>query len=154
MNLPRSLGYGTYRFVLRNLAQLEPSAVFTMATLDAAGVSRELDIEVSRWGESVAKNGQFVIQPYYIPANTLRFQIPAGRVTFMLRWTPGRASFRVFRGAVSQWESSAVADHVFTSGVPAPGNDSVRMNLYVFGMNNNPLRHGTEVIVEKFDYLP
>jgi hypothetical protein len=72
----------------------------------------------------------------------------------MLRWEPGRASFKAFRGSTSTWESSAVGEHVFTSGVPPPGNESIHMNLYVFGNTSNPLRHGAEVIIEKFEYLP
>jgi hypothetical protein len=140
--------------VVRDLSQLEPAAAFTMLMEDDDGPFREMDIEISKWGETFTKNGQFVIQPYHIPANTVQFQVPAGTVTFMLRWSPGRASFRAFRGSTSQWDSAAVREHVFTSGVPAPGSESVRMNLYVFGNNSNPLRNGTEVIVEAFEYLP
>jgi hypothetical protein len=55
---------------------------------------------------------------------------------------------------MSSWESSAVGEHVFTSGVPPPGSESIHMNLYVFGNTSNPLRRGAEVIIEKFEYLP
>jgi len=154
VNLRRSLGYGSYRFVVRDLSHLEPAAVFTMLTWDDGGPSREMDIEVSQWGETTTRNGQFVIQPYHVPANTVQFQAPPGTVTFVLRWSPGRAAFKAFRGAVSRWDSPAVREHVFTSGVPAPGNESVHLNFYVFGNTSHPLRQGSEVIVEKFEYLP
>jgi hypothetical protein len=154
INLTRSLGYGSYRFVVRDLAHLEPSVVFAMLTSDDGASLNEMDIEISRWGETTGKNGQFVIQPYFIPANTVRFQVPTGIATFMLRWSPGRASFKAFSGANSRWESSAVREHVFTSGVPAPATESVHLNLYVFGKNRNPLQQESEVVVEAFEYLP
>jgi hypothetical protein len=38
--------------------------------------------------------------------------------------------------------------------VPAPGREIIRMNLYVFDNRRFRLDRGTEVIVEKFEYLP
>jgi hypothetical protein len=154
VNLRRSLGYGSYRFVVSDVSHLEPAAAFTMLTWADSARPKEMDIEISQWGETATRNGQFVIQPYYVPANTFRFQAPGKTVTFMLRWAPDRAAFRAYRGAVSRWETTPVGEHVFTSGVPAPGDESVHLSLYVFGNNSNPLRHGTEVIVEDFEYLP
>jgi len=154
VNLTRSLGYGTYCFVLREVSHLEPAAVFTMTTRDENSPWSEMDIELSRWGEPEARNAQFVIQPYHIPANTIRFETPPGIVTFMMRWEPGRASFRAFRGEASRWNLNPVREHIFTSGVPAPGHESVHLNLYVFDHVSDPLRKPTEVVVEKFEYLP
>jgi hypothetical protein len=47
-----------------------------------------------------------------------------------------------------------VSEHVFTSGVPSPGIETVRMNVYVFGGAKEPLQNGVEVVIEKFEYLP
>jgi hypothetical protein len=154
INLRRSLGYGTYRFVIGDVAHLQPSVAFTMLTWDDSGPAREMDIEISRWGDPTARDCQFVIQPYHVPANTVQFELPSGPVTFMLRWSPGRAEFRAYRGVVSRWDAQAVGEHVFTSGVPSPGNELIHMDLYVFGDTGNPLRHGSEVTIEKFEYLP
>jgi hypothetical protein len=154
VDLRRSLGYGSYRIVVRGLSELEPAAVFTMLTFADGIPSREMDIEISKWGEINTKNGQFVIQPYYVPANTFRFQVPGQTVTFMLRWAPDRAAFRTYRGAVTRWEATPSGEHVFTSGIPSPGNESLRLSLYVFGNDMNPLQHGNEVVVESFEYLP
>jgi hypothetical protein len=154
VNLRRSLGYGTYRFVVRDVSHLPPSAVFTMLTWDANGPSRQMNIEISKWGDPTARNCQFVIQPYDVPANTVQFEVPGGPITFMLQWGPGRAAFRAYRGVVSSWDAQPVCEHVFTSGVPSPGGETIHMNLYVFGNTANPLRRGSEVIVEKFEYLP
>jgi len=152
VSLSRSLGYGSYRFVTRDVAHLEPALVFSIFTWDEAGPSREMDIEISRWGESVAKNAQYVIQPYYVPANVIRFTAPAGVLTHHLRWEPGRMRFRTTRG--TDLSTNIVSEHSFTSGVPSPGNELVHINLYVYDNSSNPLRQGSEVIVEKFEYLP
>jgi hypothetical protein len=152
--LTRSLGYGSYRFVVRDVSQLEPGAVFSMVTWDDQGPAREMDIELSRWGELTSKNAQFVVQPYHVPANTVRFMTPAGRVTYVLTWDTGRADFRALRGPATAGTADVIAEHLFTSGIPAPGNESVHMNLYVFGNPSNPLRGGAEVVVERFEYLP
>jgi len=61
VNLNRSLGYGSYRFVVRDISQLGDSIVFGMFTLDEIGPYREMDIEISRWGEPHVWNGQFTI---------------------------------------------------------------------------------------------
>jgi len=154
VSLRRSLGYGSYRFALRNVSQLEPSAVFTMSALNDDGPGGEMDIEISQWGETNIKDAQFVIQPYFVPANSWRFRSPAGPATFLLRWAPGRASFLAYRGTAPRAGSALAGEHVFTSSVPAPGGDSIHMNLYVFGNTGEPLKHGAEVIVDQFEYLP
>jgi hypothetical protein len=43
---------------------------------------------------------------------------------------------------------------VFTSGVPSPEGESVRIALYVFYQGHIPLEKENEVVIEKFEYLP
>lgn len=148
VGLTRSLGYGLYRFVLRDVSGFEPSVVLTISSWDGSGPNREMDIEISRWGESTGKNTQYVVQPYYVPANVVRFLSPGGRLTYSFDWSPGRAAFRTARGAAT------IASHVFTSGVPSPGSETIQLNLYNFDDRRHRLQHGAEVIVEKFEYLP
>ena len=73
VHLTASLGYGTYHVAVRDISHLEPAAVFAISTWDDSGPPREMDIEMSRWGEPGGKNAQYVIQPYYVPANVVRF---------------------------------------------------------------------------------
>ena len=153
VSLTRSLGYGSYRYIVRDVSQLEPAVTLSMSTWDDTGPPREMNIEISRWGEPIGKNAQYVIQPYYVPANTVRFEAPSGTLTYRLWWEPGRALFKTLRGSSSA-ESDVVAQHLFTSGIPSPGNETVQINLYVFGNKRNPLQHESEVIIEKFEYLP
>jgi len=154
VQLSRSLGYGSYRFVVRDVSHLEAAAVLAFFTWDNSGPPREMDIEISRWGEPEDKNAQFVIQPYVVPANTVRFTAPAGRLTYWIDWQPGRAAFKAVRDSSSRKEQNVVAEHVFTSGVPSLGNERIHMNLYVFDNKRNPLQRGSEVIIEKFEFLP
>lgn len=157
VRLTRSLGYGSYLFVVRDTSHLEPSAVLTMFTWDDQRVDqnhREMNIEITRWGDIVSKNAQYVVQPYYVPANVARFAAPAGVLTHSFRWEPGRVAFRTVRGAVTDSGSRVVAEHVFTSGVPSPGDESVHLNLYVFSNTSKPLQNDVEVVIEKFEYLP
>jgi hypothetical protein len=158
IRLSRSLGYGLYRFVVRDVSRLQPAAVFALFTWDDIGPPREMDIEISRWGEPSDKNAQYVVQPYVVPANTVRFMAPSGTLTYWMDWQPGRVEFKTVRGSTSgsssKLGSDVVAEHLFTSGVPSPGNERIHMNLYVYKNLNNPLRNGTEVIIEKFEFLP
>jgi len=154
VGLLRSLGYGTYRFVVSDISHLEPAQVLTISSWDASSPYQEMDIETSRWGEATGKNAQFVVQPYYVPANVVRFQAPAGRLTYSFDWEPGRVAYRAVRGSDSSGTSGEVASHLFTSGVPSPGTETVHMNLFVFDDRRARLQNGVEVIIEKFEYLP
>jgi hypothetical protein len=155
--LTRSFGYGTYSFVVRNTSQLEPAAVFSMFTWDYAGTNpshREMDIEISGWGDPTTKNAQYVVQPFYVPEDASRFTVPSGILTHSFRWEPGRVSFRSVRGSEGGSKGRPIAEHVFTSGVPSPGAESVRLSLFIFRSAKEPLQKENEVVIEKFEYLP
>jgi hypothetical protein len=156
VTLARSLGYGSYSFVVRDTSQLERAAAFAMFTYDYAEAgpnNREMGIEVSPWGDRSTENAQYVIQPYYVPENSSRFAVPSGPLTHSFRWEPGRVSFRTVRGPDAKTRVS-VAQHEFTSGVPSHGTESVRITLYVFRSAKEALKNENEVVVEKFEYLP
>jgi hypothetical protein len=155
--LTRSLGYGSYSFVVRDVSHLPPAVVLGLFTWDdVAGDQRfrEMDVEISRWGDPANANAQYVVQPYYAPANVSRFQAPAGTLTHTLRWEVGSASFRTVRGVPGSGAPRLVAEHSFTTGVPLPGNETVRINLYVFGSPPLTLPLPMEVVVQSFEFLP
>lgn len=155
VNLNRSLGYGTYRLVVQDTAHLGPSAVvglFTWDDLRSEDFRNELDIELSRWGDAKAKNAQYVLQPFYVPANNSRFMAPPGVVTHSFHWEPGKVTFRSVRG--STLDAAPVAQHVFSSGVPTPASETVHMDIYEFHHARNPSHPPAEVVIEKFEFLP
>ena len=59
---------------------------------------------------------------------------------------------RTVRGAGAGGQT--VAEHTFTSGVPVPGDEKFRMNLYDFQRGPRPVRQGAEIVIEQFEYLP
>jgi hypothetical protein len=155
--MPRSFGYGTYLFSVQDVSHLEPAAVLGIFTFDELGIDqnhREMDIEISRWGDPDDKNAQYVVQPYYVPANVSRFTAPSGLLTFSLHWEPGKASFETVRGNMSASSSHAIATHVFTSDIPSPGSESIRLNLCPFNYSKVPLQNQAEVVIERVQYLP
>lgn len=155
--LTRSLGYGEYKFVVRDSAHLPPSAVVTLLTFDDQGTqdsASEVDIELSRWGDAKRKNTQYVIQPYYVPENVFRFESPASTMTHSFHWEPGRVTFQSASGASLGSNARQVATHVFSSGIPVPSKETVRINLYDFQHLRHPSQPPAEVVIEKFEYLP
>jgi hypothetical protein len=154
--LTRSLGYGTYRFQLRDVSHLEPSAILTLITWDGVGsesTRRELDIELSRWGNLENTNLNYVVQPYYVPANFFAFRVPPGAYTHSFRWEKGQVIFSTVAGP-GNTGGRVINQHVFISGVPLPEGESVRIGLYVFHQGKIPLKNENEVIIDKFEYLP
>jgi hypothetical protein len=157
IELTRSLGYGTYIIVADDTSHLEPAAVLSMNTFDDWGGEqhyRELDIEMSRWGDAANKNNaQYGIQPFYVPGNVFPFRVPSGTLAHSMHWQSGRATFKTVRGS-SISGGSAVSEHTFTSGVPSPGRETFQLLFYVVASEKNPLQKENEVVVEKFEYLP
>src|SRR6201998_1851196 len=157
LKLARSLGYGTYRFQVRDVSDLEPSAVLTLITWDGVGTEvtrHELDVELSRWGHLDNTNVDYVVQPYYVPANFVAFRAPPGLYTHSFRWEPGKATFSTVAESANTGDGRVINQHVFTSGVPSPEGQSIRIGLYVFHLGKIPLRNENEVIIDKFEYFP
>jgi hypothetical protein len=157
VELNRSLGYGTYVFTVRDTAHLEPAAVLSLFTWDDKGTEqnrREMDVEISRWGDPKGHDTQYVVQPYYVPSNIYRLKVQPGIVTHSLRWEPGQATFSTTMGTDESANKHPVDQHIFRIGVPPADDGNVHMSLYVFGAGKTPLNHETEVVIEKFEFLP
>ena len=157
VTLAKNLGYGTYLVTVEDTSHLEPATIFSVFTWDELPTDpnhREMDVEISRWGNPGDENGRYVIQPYYIPANVSRFTAPAGEITFLLNWEPGKVLFQTFRGDPPKANSRAIAEHVFTAGVPTPGHESIRMNFCPVDNHQAPQQHPSEIVIQSFQYLP
>jgi hypothetical protein len=156
ISMTRSLGYGNYRFLVSNSAHLPPSAAFTLYTRtdgEEPEEANDLDIELSQWGKTQRYNAHYVVQPYYIPGNSVHFVVPAGPMTYTLRWEPGRAAFRAITGPPTA-PGRNVFEHVFKSGIPVPAAETIHLDLYDFQHFQSGLQHPVEVVVQKFEYLP
>ena len=157
VSLTRSLGYGSYIFVVQDTGHFGPSAALGLYTNDdfrTDDIPGELDIELSRWGIADSKNAQYVVQPFYVPENVSRFTAPAGVLTHMLRWESGRASFKTVRGSGMGSGAATISEHIFTSGVPTPAKETVHMGLYSYRLTKTSSQQPVEVVIEKFEFLP
>ncbi len=135
----QALGYGTYTFHLTGRpADLDPNVVLGLFTWDFHGGEhhREIDIELSRWGDPTNANTQFVVQPYQTPENIYRFDIagPRARTTQAFAWTAGQVEFWSLWGHVDpDATSEALIDHWVNTGpdVPTPSDAHVHVNLWL-----------------------
>ena len=155
VKLTRSLGYGAYIFTVRDTSRLDPAVVFSLSTWDDTAADqnhRELDIEISRWGNPSNKDAQFVVQPHFVAANVFRFLAPPSTLTHSFRWEPGRAAFKTIIPGPRR--SVIVAQRDFTSGIPISGAETVRIDLYYYRFSPLSPTGPVEVVVEKFQYLP
>ena len=156
--LNQSLGYGSYSVTVRDTSHLEPAAVFSMFTFDEGATDehfREMDAEVGGKPDAANKNnGRYVVQPLYIPGNLFAFAAPSGPLTFVLRWEPGHATFKAFRGRSSGAGAQLVSEHEFTFAIPGPGQAKLRLIFFAVASDKYPMRKPSEVVVERFEYLP
>jgi hypothetical protein len=156
--LTRSLGYGTYSVTVRDTSHIETAAAFSMFIFDEWASEphfREMDIEVGgRRDVGSRNNAQYVIQPFYIPGNLFAFATATGALTYVLHWESGRATFTTFRGRSAGAAGQLLSEHEFTSGIPAPGKAIPRLIFYVVASDTHPMQKPSEVVVEKFEYLP
>lgn len=154
----KSFGYGTYRFVLQDTSKLDPKMAITLFTWHRANLAvndREIDIEISRWGNSKNKNSQYVIQPFYLPDKSARFESPAGTITHSFRWEPNRVFFQSVKGdGTKPVAPQPIFEHTFTSGIPPDEGEPVCMNFYLFGAAPPISGAGAELVIEKFIFLP
>lgn len=101
---------------MKEVSHLEPAVVLGMYTWDDQNADqnqREMDVEISRWGDPASKNAQYVIQPYYVPVNAFRFMASAGTLTHSFGWEPGRISFRTTQGSGADARLRSARDSTF-----------------------------------------
>jgi hypothetical protein len=145
----RPLGYGQYKFVVADVSHLDPNMVlglFTWDTLSPRQNYREIDIELSQWGDPAAENAQFVLQPWDRKGHRIRFRMRPGIAEYSFEWTPGKVACHATVG------SSVIQRHEFSSGVPTPGAAQLRMNFWL--IESRPAERDTEVLIKNFSFKP
>lgn len=177
-------GYGRYAIEIEgSIRGLDPGLVFGFFTWDRRpeAHNRELDVEVSRWGDPGGPELWFSVQPYEAPGAQASGRLPpAAAYRFELLWLPGRAEFRAWalgegpapeapgRPAEALPRGVGEAGHpadpppflefVRTEGVPDPGKVRLHLNLWAFRGGPPLLPFGTEgaheVLVRALSYEP
>jgi len=160
----RSLGYGEYRIhTVGRVDALDPQAVLGMFTWDpdAQPSEREMDVEMSRWGVAGDPlNAQFVVQPFNQSGNRDRFPMTLtdadNELTFLMRWEPGMVTFSAYHGHHfgDPPPSDLIHEKVFTSGVPEPGRERFRFNLWRFCGGSCTLSQDQQAVVTYFGFVP
>ncbi len=148
----QSLGYGTYSFDLLDTKQLsDPNVVLGLFTWsDDPGPQqnhREIDVEVSQWAIPGNPNTQFVVQPWQVPANMMRFDIHLDRPSLhTFHWRNDSISF------MTKQNESVVKFWRYTgTSIPTPGIENPRLNLWIF--QNTPSQE-IEVVIRNFTFTP
>jgi len=153
---PTSYGYGTYTFTVATpLDQFDPNVVLGLFTWSdkAPYAHREIDFEAARWGSATdPTNSQFVVQPYDKPDHLRRFTATSAvRTAQQFTWRAGSVAFVSRRLDTNQMVFSCT---YIGTDVPKPGDERVRLNLWLFQgaapTNGQPV----EVVVESFTFVP
>ena len=148
----QSFGFGTYRFETGpEVTQLDSNLVLGMFIWSDAPDyhHREIDIEISRWGQPGDNNVQFVVQPYTIPGNLVRFMLPPANSASIhsFTWTAGQVVFETVSGGV------LVKREVIRRNIPEPGGENARINLW--SMLPHWARDGVaELVIKRFSFEP
>ncbi|NOX56950.1 MAG: hypothetical protein GXP27_21420 [Planctomycetes bacterium] len=151
-----SLGYGEYTFYLStDVEELDPNVVVGLFTY--LNDTNELDVEFSRWGNSQAPAGQFVVQPGRQPGHMVQFplHLNGNNSTHKIIWEPGKVTFQSYYGNSPVLPS---ADHLIREwtyegdDVPIAGEEKVHMNLWLAGGQAPQTGVETEVIVNGFEF--
>ena len=152
--LARSLGYGTYTFVVRDVSKLPRDLMLQLFTWDYSGGSpnnREMDVVLRRRLSAPMVTARFVVQPYQVLTNLHEFNLPPGAFTHSFRWEAGRLEFAT---ASAGNPKRVIAQHNFTMGVPTPGLESARIAFYApNGVTQQDPAEG-EVVIDRFEYTP
>jgi hypothetical protein len=158
-----SFGYGTYRFYIDSpVDELDPNVVLGLFTWsdDPAYAYREIDVEVARWGNaSDPTNAQFVVQPWNRTGNLTRWTIPSGAspTTYSFDWEADNIAFESRDGAYSPDAASTpvIASWNYTGqDIPVPGDEQVRMNLWLVSGRSPVNGQEVEVVVDRFVFVP
>ena len=157
-----SLGYGTYTFVVESRVDLlDSNVVLGMFTWDTDAPEfnyREIDVEIARWGDPLADNTQFVVQPWDTPGNRYRFEstLDVGGSLHSFEWKSDQVHFESHAAMTVPPTGSDVIDLWTYTGadVPPAGGENARINLWLMGglapQNGAPV----EVVLRDFVFTP
>ncbi len=157
IELMTTLGYGTYIFTVGDISGLEPSCVLSLSTydrLESGQNHREMMIDISPSSGKCNKNLSYLIQPDYLPTNAAMFNVStSGVLTHSFHWQQGKVKFKTVRGRDANG-AETLAEHTFTLGIPTSEGERIRIGLLITDYSPQSLQMETEVVIEKFEYLP
>jgi len=158
-----SSGHGTYRFYIDSsqgtpLDTLDKNVVLGLFTWsDELDYNhRELDIEFSGRGNVTDRtNAQYVVQPYGTPGNLVRFtEPPASASVHSFSWNLNEVLFHSVTGTdpATTDPTMQISSHNFTNGIPLPGGEQARINLWLYQGKAPSNQKPVEIVISKFEY--
>jgi len=151
-----SFGHGRYTFVVEGgVADINENVVLGLFTWDTNPEhhDREIDIEISRWCDPENDAGQFVVQPYETEDNLKRFPVPLGGEPSVQTWSwqKDRVDFLI----TGEGDGKVIQEWTYRGpDNPPPGNEKVRINLWlVRGMAPSD-GNEMEVVLRRFAFEP
>lgn len=160
-----ALGFGTYTWTFRtDLAAFDPQAVLGLFTYQNSanrqGIpDKEIDFELSRWGDPKNELGQFVVQPYVGQGkkNIDRFPVPLDAkmpLTAKYVWRKGAVE-AVCTDAdgkeLRKW-AYKTGDEPAAAVPPADGKERAIANLWLEKGKAPQLGKPVRVVVESFKF--
>jgi len=156
-----SFGHGTYAFYVdSSVTNLDPNMVLGLFTWDTFAPEhgyREIDVELSQWGNPAGTNAQYVIRPSDNLDNLLRFDIDQDRpTTHCFAWSSNSVAFRSSYGLTRLPAPGDVITNWICTGcnIPPPGGENPRINLWLMSGTPPASGRGTEIVIPKFEFIP
>jgi hypothetical protein len=157
VELMTTLGYGTYIFTVGDISRMDLTCILSLSTydrLESGQNHREMMIDISPSSGKSNKNLSYLIQPEYLPTNAAMFNVPtSGALTHSFHWQQGKVKFKTVRGRDAS-SAETLAEHTFTLGIPTSEGERIRIGLLITDYSPQSLQKETEVVIEKFEYLP
>jgi hypothetical protein len=159
------LMYGTYKWKVQGrIDQFDPNIVFGLYSYGGPSGSNEIDIEVSSWGEKVAKpyNIHYTTYPGHLNGTSRihkskRFDLRGSQTTHWYTWTPKKVIFGSQHGfrdvPTAQRFFVFVTSPQFTEDMPKTPI-RVHMNLWLWGGHAPFNGKDVEVIIKEFSFTP
>ena len=158
--LTKSLGYGTYTVqVASHLDQLQQNTVAAPLFIYVASSGQEVDNEYSGNGGLIPQpnNAQFVVQPYSVPGNIVRYKQPStSQFTTQIQWSASKVVFSAWSGwANSPTAATLIYQWTYTgSYIPPAGQERVHINLWLLNGTAPRTGVGDEMVINSFTFQP
>lgn len=151
------LQYGAYTVTLASRVDLlDKNVVLGFFSWDGDAPQfdhREIDIEFSRWGEDVAQDAQYVIQPWDVGGNRFRYDLSLTGTESIhdFDWHPDRVQFDSRDGNGSLLQSWTYTN---TTYIPPAGAGNARINLWLLNGSAPSDNRNVEVTIKSFQFAP
>lgn len=162
--------YGMFRFEVSGwVDRLNPNVVLGLFLYEATNEGKvdEIDIELARWSNPSARNGQFALQPYYNQGNLKRFRFALTNPTstHYFDWCPEAIQFKSINGFRAE---PSVPAQLFNEWVYTGADNPlasvplrIHMNLWMtdtpdFKPTAKEIKNGIEVVIRRLtvDHTP